>query len=316
MTTNEENLSEEDYLKKYLQETNVGNNNSNEDKTEITDAQQWDTGRATDLQFFAFDAKTFPLGIFYPEGTKILIRAAQVREIQAYSMVDDTNFYDIIEKMNDMLSNCVRIKYPDKDLPVSYLDLKDGDRYYAIFLIRELTFQKGNDLVSEVSCNCGETVKIEMRRNNFVIYEQPEKLADFFNQQTKKYELKTKTGSRFSIGIPNIGLQKSFSKYIIDEAKKKKISNMSFLKIVPFTISDKISITGEGIEKYLKEFQNMNETDFQFLNSVVNMLKFGIKEVKKSCHACGTEVHTDFTFPERASGIFIIQDAFDKFIQK
>ena len=62
---------------------------------------------------------------------------------------------------------------------------------------------------------------------------------------------------------------------------------MAFLKVVPFTISDRTSITKEGIKKKLSEFQTMDGNDFQFLNAAVNKMKFGIKELVTSCSACG-----------------------------
>jgi hypothetical protein len=218
--------------------------------------------------------------------------------------------------MNDMISHCVRIKYPNKDVPSTYLDLKDGDRYYSIFLIRELTFQKGSNLISEVSCTCGFDNKIEMSRANFVMHDTPEKIEPFFDTATKKFTFDTANNSHFEIGVPSIGLQKSFTDYILEEARKKKTPNLSFLKIIPFILSDRTSITAEGIDKHLTEFVAMNDDDFQFLNSVVNMMKFGIKDVKKECVECGSEVRTEFTFPNGASGIFVVHDAFDRFIKK
>jgi hypothetical protein len=37
--------------------------------------------------------------------------------------------YDVVEKMNDMLMACVRIKYPDGRMG-SYLEIKDPDRLF------------------------------------------------------------------------------------------------------------------------------------------------------------------------------------------
>jgi len=99
-----------------------------------------------------------------------MVRPAQVKEIQAYSMVDDENFYDIVEKMNHMLQSCIRIKYADGKMG-SYLEIKDQDRLYLIFLIRELTFQQGNSLTVKAKCECDESeIQIELSRDNFVFH--------------------------------------------------------------------------------------------------------------------------------------------------
>ena len=67
---------------------------------------------------------------------------------------------------------------------------------------------------------------------------------------------------------------------------------------------------GEG-----KEFEEIDDISFQFLNAAVGKMTFGIKELKKKC-SCGEEVHTDMQFPNGASGIFVIHDAFEAYIKE
>ena len=92
-------------------------------------------------------------------GIKIKIRAAKVHEIQAYSIISNENILDVTEKMNQMLSSCVKVTLPNGQNG-SYKDIKDGDRLFIIFMIRELTFQKGNSLAKDVTCNfCNNNLK-------------------------------------------------------------------------------------------------------------------------------------------------------------
>lgn len=315
----EQNMDSEDFLKQYLEETDTNkmgasSNAKNAFSENVKSGP--DSSRAVDLQYFHFDAKEMPLGMFYPEGTKIMVRAAQVKEIQAYSMVDDNNFYDIVEKMNDMLASCVKVKYANGSVG-TFADIKDGDRFYLIFLIRELTFQKGNSLVVSADCKmCNTENQIELKRECFVFWDTDEDLEPFFDEGNKVFTFETISDSVFHLGVPCIGLQKSFTDYILEEYKNKKNPNMSFLKVIPFTISDRKSITPDGIRKKLGEFQRMDGDDFQFLNAAVNKMKFGIKEIRKRCSSCGEEVRTDMQFPGGASAIFVVHDAFDKFIKK
>jgi hypothetical protein len=243
-----------------------------------------------------------------------MVRAAKVTEIQAYSMVDDTNFADMIEKMNGILQACVRLKYTDGSIG-SYLDIKDPDRYYLIFLIRELTFQQGNSLTLTKKCTCGEELKIEFKRENFIFYESNPKLEQYFSESRRSYIFTVTNGDEFELCVPNIGLQKSFTEYIIKETSEKRQPNLSFLKIIPFMLPGKSSISYEGIKAKLVEFEKLNGESFQFLNAAVGKIIFGIKELKKIC-TCGEEVHTDFQFPNGASSIFVIPDAFDSYIKK
>ena len=307
------NMSEEEYLKKHLGNLESSKNQNNSD-IPFVEQPKIDNTRTTDLQYFNFDIKELPCGAFYPAGTVFMVRPAQVKEIQAYSMVDDQNFYDIVEKMNDILQSCVRIKYSDGKMG-SYLDVKDQDRLFLIFLIRELTFQQGNSLTVTTRCGCGEELQLELKRDHFSFHEIDEKLDRYFSNSTRSYHFTTVNGKEFELTPPNIGLQKAFTDYILKENNEKRTPNLSFLKIIPFMLAGRTSVTYEGIKSKLKEFEEIDDISFQFLNAAVSKMTFGIKELKKTC-SCGEEVHTDMQFPNGASGIFVIHDAFEAYIKE
>jgi len=229
-------------------------------------------------------------------------------------MVDDNNFHDIVEKMNEMLSACVRVKYANGKVG-SYLDLRDSDRFYLIFAIKELTFQNGTNLISTVECTCGAEVNIELVRKNFKFFKIDDKLKNYFDPTNGYFTFETTSGSTYNMCPPTIGLQKNFTDYIIETKQKDKKINMSFLKIVPFTLVNRTSITSAGIDAKLVEFTKMNGVDFQFLFSAVDLMNFGIEKIVKTC-SCGLEVHSKMLFPDGASALFVVSNAFDKYIKK
>jgi translation elongation factor EF-1beta len=314
--TSREELSEEEYLRKHLESVSQRNDNPNTSTFGGPDRQNnyGSVESKGDLLFVSFPVNEFPCSILYPPGTIIQVRPATVKEVQAYSMVDDNNFYDIIEKMNEILSSCVKIKYPDGTVG-SYLEIKDADRYYLIFLIRELSFQKGSSLTTTATCECGNEVSIELKRSNFVFYELDDRIKQFFDPSRRSLYFDTINGNSFSLSPPTIGLQKSFTEYIVKINSEKKKLNLSFLKIIPFLLPDKKSISISEIENQLKEYEKMDDISFQFLNSAVGKVTFGIEKLKMKC-SCGIEGHTDMIFPDGASTIFVVHDAFDRFIKK
>lgn len=301
-------ISEEEILRKHLDEV--------ENKQQIQSKVYVDNTKVDDLSFFNLDIRELPCGKFYPRGTLLAVRPSKTKEIQSYSMVDDNNFYDVIEKMNDMLRSCVRVKYPNGEIG-SYLDVKDQDRIFLILMIRELTFQKGNLLAVTSQCgDCKTDNSVELVRKNFRFHEFDEKLMKHFNQLTNSFIFKTKNGKEFEIAPPNIGLQKSFTDFIIKESNDKKTPNLAFLKIIPFMLNGQNSIKYEDIKKKLEEFEKMDDMSFQFLNQAVSKMTFGIKDLSQKCTSCGLEIRTEMQFPNGASSIFVIYDAFETFIEE
>ena len=313
MSDTNKDMSEEDYLMRHLGDIEAGKKNTNTFSDNVAEPVVEST-RTSDLQYLTFDVRDFPCGKFYPVGTMFMVRSAQVREIQAYSMVDDNNFYDVVEKMNDMLQACVRIKYTDGRVG-SFLEVKDQDRIYLIFLIRELTFQQGNSLSANAKCTCGQDVAIELKRENFRFHKIDEKLDRFYSPGSNSFSFKTINGGQFEVTPPNIGLQKAFTDYIIKENNEKKAPNLSFLKIIPFMLNGRTSITMDGIKAKLTEFEQMDDISFQFLNAAIGKMTFGIEKLGKVC-SCGEEVTTEMQFPNGTSGIFVIHDAFEAYIKE
>jgi hypothetical protein len=280
-------------------------------------------GGVQDIEYSNINLNILPAGRYYQIGTKISIRAAKVSEIQAYSMVDDNNFVDITEKMNELLSRNVIYIHPNGEKG-SYRDIKDADRIFLIFMIRELTFQGGNTLTREVSCKeCNHEFAIPFRStpNNespatFELHEHNEEIDEFFDKQNRTYELVYKDVS-WKLAPPTIGVQEDFYTEIKRNVQADKKPNVAFMKVMPFLLYDRSSVTEEEIKEKFKEFTNMDDSIlFQGLNDTIDKMTVGIKGLKMKCSECGEEVHTDLTFPSGASTLFKHSNIMDNFRRK
>lgn len=306
----------EDYLDKHFNSLN--SNTPNQSNVNKVDVQP----EMSTLDFINVSLDILPAGNFYSKGTKIKIRSAKVEEVQAYSVVDDQNYLDITEKMNEMLSSCVRYIYPDGSFG-SYKNVKDADRLYLLFMIRELTFQKGNSLAKDVICDgCKHEFKIEFRATTnstqpktFVNYPMPELLQKYFDKNENLYKVVI-NNKEYKLAPPTIGIQEIFFGDIKKKVSDKKNPNVSFLKIIPYLLHDRDTISEEGIKAKEKEFASLDMQTFQILNGFVDNMKFGIEKLKTTCPECKREVHSDMAFPRGASSIFVISDYFDAFIKK
>lgn len=325
MNKETENISEEEYLRRHIESVenkrilqNETPRRSTQDNFDVYQGSPQKNSNIQDLQYFSIDTRELPCSIFYPMGSYIQIRSARVSEIQYFSMVDDNNAYDILEKIGYILSNCVRLKTPDGQT-LSYLEIKDPDKFFIIFLIRELTFQKGNTLTTKIKCPTpGEEISVELRRENFDFWQADPKIEPYYNPEGMCFSFVTINDYEFHLSPPTIGAQKSFNEWIRNKTNSSEKINESFTKIFPYLLGGTWEISQEDISNMEKDFQDdskMDDVSFQFLNNVVSMMKFGLKGVKSFC-SCGTEVRSNVIFPDGARSLFIIPDAFDRFIKK
>jgi len=307
---NEKDKQQEDYLSRIV---NTG-------KEEIAAPPTPKTKENfNDGEYLMVDLASLPLGIFYKAGTKIKIRAALVSEVEAYSVVDDKNYLDVVEKMNQILSSCIRVSYADGRTG-TYKDIKDGDRLFLIFQIRELTFQKGNSLAKDTQCDaCSTEFKLPFRStaNNefprtFVSHEMPDNLKKYFNSSNKTFDFKIDQ-VLYQLSPPSIGIQEQFFTNIRETVQAQKKVNVSFTKIIPFIFSHKNSVPDKEVKEWEHRFKNLNMNTFQILNKAVDLMQFGLKELVMPCPNCGVEVHSDITFPDGASSLFVVSDPFDLF---
>ena len=321
MSDDNEKKSQNDYLQQFIGETtNTPENNVFSDLSEdIEEIKENMPVSANALDYLNVDLSALPLGKFYQSGFKIKIRAAKVNEVQAYSVVDDKNFLDATEKMNQMLASCIKVELPNGKKG-TYKDLKDGDRLQLIFMIRELTFQSGNSLAKEVQCEfCSHDFSIPFRATSnakqpktFTSHVMPEKLEKFYDDMEKTFVFNI-DGADYKLTLPSIGIQETFYEYIKKEVEEKRKPNVSFLKVIPFMLGGRTTITEDGIKKKEDEYQRLDMQTFQILNQAVDMMVFGLKGLMMVCPECGQEVHTDMTFPNGASSLFVVSDSFDYF---
>jgi hypothetical protein len=190
-------------------------------------------------------------------------------------------------------------------------------------MIRELTFQKGNSLAKEVTCeHCSNEFSIPFRSTpnseypkTFVNHEMPTELKKFYNSDLRCFEFKI-NDTKYRMAPPTIGIQEIFYGDIKTKMQNKKTPNVAFLKIIPFLLWDKTTITDEGIKAKEDEFKRMDMETFQIINQAVNKIVFGLKGLEMKCPSCGLEVHTDMSFPRGASDIFVVSDFFDNFAKE
>jgi hypothetical protein len=149
----------EDILKRHIEKNveNVENKSINRKVNIKTDLGE----KISDSEYIGYDVNILPAGIFYPEGTMLLVKPATTKDIMNYSSLDETNIMDTLNKMKNLISSCVKIKYPD-GVKYSSEYLFQADFYYVLFLINELTRIKNNNHYEVVKCTSCKDINVNI----------------------------------------------------------------------------------------------------------------------------------------------------------
>jgi hypothetical protein len=262
-------------------------------------------------------------GQYYPYGTRISIRAAEVREIRHFSTIDDDDRLDIEERLSYVLDRCLRMEFPNEGL-ISYKDLKQEDRFYLILSIRDLTFVKGeNSILLKTNKKCNETPEcpfnngIELRTGALDSYRIEDKIMKHYNSQTGSFVFNIKrTGKRVEMFIPSIGVTQAISSYVIQASRMGITIDDGFLQISPFLFNDWRDLNFDQYINKMRECDYLTKEEYSVLFELSQRIKVGTKmEVKQNCPICGgMEVTADITFPQGLRSLFVISDIFGELL--
>jgi dimeric dUTPase (all-alpha-NTP-PPase superfamily) len=262
-------------------------------------------------------------GMFYPDGTRIAIRAAEVKEIRHFSTIDEDDRIDIEEKLGMVLDSCMRIDFPGEGV-VSFKDLKVEDRFFVVLAIRDLTFTRGENmiiLIPDTECgkkDCPIKEGFELRTGVLSSYSIDEKILKYYDKSERcfVFEIK-KTGKKVKMGVPSIGIANKISDFIVHCSNRKIEIDESFLRILPFILEEWRTTTNDSILSLMEDSnKNWTKEEFSIYFELSEMIKIGTKtKAQIDCPKCGAkEVTADISFPGGIRSLFLISDIFSELL--
>ena len=261
-------------------------------------------------------------GLFYPDGTQIAIRPAEVKEIRHFSTIDESDMLDVDAKLNMVLNSCGVMKFPGEGV-VSYRDLKQEDRFFIIMAIRDLSFVKGENrivLTPDLTCkkdNCAFKHGIELRTGVLTNYQINQKLMKYYSKTDRKFIFPvSKIGKSLSMTVPSIGVIDAISNYIKNSVRTGKDIDESFIKIAPFLFDDWRGLDDKKIQKTSLDSEDWSNAEFSIYFQLAEDIKIGTKlEVSLPCQTCGaSEVTAPISFPGGFRSLFLISDIFGELL--
>lgn len=291
--------------------TDLGNINDNKrDDDRNFDEELSRVGRLRDYHNIPLDCLP-SLGRFYPENTRISIRAARVDEIREFSAIDENDIKDVTDKLTYMVSQCVKVYYGNT--PGSYRDLLAADRIVLILKIREITFLDGMSSIKlpvpanaceTIGCKPQDSIIFNSTKLNFTT-PAPE-LEKYYDSVNKCYNVRTKSFGVITLFPPSIGVTSIVSNWIVERAKEEKKIDAALTEILQYLVGNWRKLNGNSISNTLGELSTWPTEKFTLVYRLIEKINIGIEfDLKDKCETCGGEITVPITFPDGYKSLFV-----------
>lgn len=257
-------------------------------------------------------------GRFYANNVRIYIRAARVGEVREYSMMDETNPNDVIEKMNYILSSCSKIMFGN--LQGSYKDILDHDRFYVLLSISELTFKQGETSIQlpipAGSCKtpgCKHQKSVKLTSKMLERPDRDEQLEKYYDETNKCYSIRTKSYGTIQIAPPTIGVTNAVKDWAMDRAQNSKEWDQSIIQMIPFFRREWRQFGDKEIFKMATEFESWDIGKYTLIYRFIEKLNVSVgmsPNIHITCESCGGDMEIPVMFQSESDSNGEIQGGF------
>lgn len=252
-------------------------------------------------------------GLFYPDDAEVAIRAASVAEIRHWSTIDEADALAIDDMLNFIIEKCARIRMNGK--PANYKDLKEIDRFYLIFAVRDYTFKNGeNKLFTTVDSEDGSEEKIEITKDVLNYFNPDERLMKHYSPEGKCFVFTLKSGDSIELHFPSLGVMSFIKNYAKNKTQRNQQFDKAFLRYAPFLIPDYKGFTDREYEKILQNSLSWSIQKISLMEKITSMLAESINPQIRYMKSDGEEATIPLSFPGGVKSLFLIPDIFDELV--
>jgi len=252
-------------------------------------------------------------GLFYEVGTQVAIRAAGVAEIRHWSTIDENDLLGVDDMLNFIIEKCCRIKVPGK--PGTFKDLKEIDRFYLIFAIRDFTFKNGeNKMYVNAADEEGVEEKVEVTKDIIDYFNPDEKLMNYFDRERRCFDIKMKNGENFQIYFPSLGIMSFIKNFVKNKQQAGQNFDKAFIKYAPFLFPDWKGLTQATYDKAVQESYTWSLQKISVLDKIVEMLSASVNPQVRYITSAGGEAVAPLNFRGGIKSLFLISDIFGELV--
>ena len=216
-------------------------------------------------------------GMFYPEGTRIFISAATLGDIKRWTSMEETDAFDISEKMENILESCCKISFPaEVGVRANWKDIIDMDRLYLILAIHDYSFKPG---VNDIRIKLDEKTDTILHKENIRYMQFSDKIMKFYNERkrcfsfpVRKTEAFKRTDGKMDIYITNLGVGKWLYEYIRGCEQRGDVYDKDFLGYAAMLIPDWRGLDRDSYYKLMEETDDWGTYEWSLISKVKQVL--------------------------------------------
>ena len=213
---------------------------------------------------------------------------------------------DIIDKMNYMLASCTKVMFGN--MPGSYKDILDHDRFYLIKRIQELTFKNGetaiNIPVPDGACKtpgCKPQAFVKLTSDMIERAELDETLEKYYDEVNKCYSIKTKHYGVIQMAPPTIGVTSIVRDWAVNRAQNQKHWDQSLVQMIPFFRREWRQFRDKDVFDMATEFENWDIDKYTLIYRLIEKMNTSVgmsPNIHVRCESCGGDIEVPVMFQD------------------
>ena len=242
-------------------------------------------------------------GIFYPQGTRINIRAASGGDIRHWSMMNETELSQIDDALNYIIERCVTISFPPGAGVATWKDLKEIDRFYLIIAVRDFTFTEGHN---ELKIAINENENVVVKKDNITFIDLNEKILSYYNPDKRCFTFKANTPSvgEINIYMPSVGVTQWLKSYIERKSRAQEAFDRDFITVAPMLIRDYRALTDKSYGELIFQTMSYGVYEWSLISKVKGILERAITPKMTYNDESGAEQETPLNFRGGIKALF------------
>lgn len=244
-------------------------------------------------------------GIFYPDGTRIMVRAASGGDIRHWSMTNETAISEIDDALNYIIERCVQIAFPTEAGIGTWKDLKEIDRFYLILCVRDFTFTEGHN---ELKISVSENNDVVVKKDNISFIDLGEKIMKYYNPELRCFTFKAKTPAveHINIYFPSVGVTQWLKSYVERKTQRQESFDRDFITIAPMLIKDYRLLNDKNYGELIFSSMSWGVYEWSLISKVKQIIERAITPKMTYIDEEGAEQETPLNFQGGIKSIFTI----------